>query len=120
MPLSKWFTWATYLIFGLGLFALSVKAFLIFWGIQMGILLALTLWSIIVRDEKKKRLPFMVEGVLSIIVVPIVLAFNPIMYWYYLFAGEYRLAEQCWTFSDELLSFIWDFLHRKKPEHRRV
>lgn len=115
--MSKFLSLFTYLIFVFGLFLLSTQAFLIFWGIQTALMLIVTLLRSVPRIAKKTHLPFMVEGVLSIILLPALMALNPIMYWSHLFAGEDLCAKQCWTFSDELLEFIWNFLHNKKPAY---
>ncbi|OGL99759.1 hypothetical protein A2318_02555 [Candidatus Uhrbacteria bacterium RIFOXYB2_FULL_45_11] len=115
--MSKKLSGAVYLLLVIGLLALSLKAFLIFWGIQIGLLTMLMLWRCTTHGEKTTSLPFVVEGILSIIMMPIYLALNPIEYWFYLFAGEDLLANQCWTFTDEYIKFIWDFLHNRKPAH---
>jgi len=115
--MSKKLSVAVYLFLVIGLLVLSLKAFLIFWGIQVGILTVSVLWKCTAHGEKTTRLPFVVEGILSIIMMPIYLALNPIMYWYLLFVGKDQLAKQCLSFSDELLEFAWNFLRNKKPPH---
>lgn len=113
--MSKFLSLFTYVIFGLVLFTLSTKAFLVFWGIQVAVTFIAVLWKSTARGEKTTHLPFVIEGVLSIVMLPMQMALNPIMYWSHLFSEEDQLAKQCWTFSDEYLLFIWNFLHNRKP-----